>query len=129
MPRLRLCWLNVVRAIGYGDEQKQIELQQLSRNGVGRVSGIGPTLASIGLLSRPSHDAGNADSDVSLGLTRRGYTVREEDSGFLGFGKDFSAESWATAVTDTDTFVGFCRALRTLLQALQAMLQIGNEKS
>ena len=112
----RECWLNVIRKIGDGEEQRSVELRQLTRNGTGRVSGLGPTLTSVGILM-PSHDAGSGDGDVSLGLTRRAHRVNGDDGKFLDFWKDFADESWATIVR-TESFAAFCIQVRTLLQRI-----------
>ena len=96
--QFRECLLKVIRRIASGDEEQRfIELRQLTRNGTGRVSGLGPTLTSIGII-RPSLDAGDADGDVSLGITCRGYNVRDEDGGFHQFWKDFNLLTWATHI-------------------------------
>ena len=102
----RECWLKVIRKIGEGEDQRSVELRQLTRNGAGRVSGLGPTLASIGIL-QPSPAAGNAGSDVRLGISRRGYNILNEDESFHNFWKVFEHESWATA-GDEQSFVIFC---------------------
>ena len=69
-------WLKVIRLIAGGEQQPDVELRQLTRNGTGRVSGLGPTLASVGILE-PSPVEGNTTRrtkkpDVQLGITRRG---------------------------------------------------------
>ena len=113
----RECWLKVIRKIGDGEEQQRsVEMRQLTRNGAGRVSGLGPTLASIGIL-KPSPDAGDADPDVRLGITRRGYSIRDEEESFHEFWKDFADESWTTAL-EAPSFVTFCGEVRCLLQRI-----------
>ena len=110
----RECWLEVIRKLGDGTGQRFVELRQLTRNGAGRVSGLGPTLTSIGLL-KPSPDAGKGD--VRIGIGRRAYDIVDDGSGFAAFWKHFSDESWATGV-DAQSFVIFSRNVRTLLQLI-----------
>ena len=110
----RECWLKVIRNIGDGEGQRFVELRQLTRNGAGRVSGLGPTLASVGIL-QPSPAAGNAGADVRLGITRRGYNIVTDDVSFHKFWKVFEHESWATAC-DEQSFATFCQSVRTMLE-------------
>ena len=56
-------WLKVIRIIAGGEKQCDVELRHLTRNGTGRVSGLGPTLASVGILE-PSPVAGNTTRTV-----------------------------------------------------------------
>jgi len=97
-------WLKVIRIIAGGEKQCDVELRHLTRNGTGRVSGLGPTLASVGILE-PSPVAGN---------TRR---TKKPVGRFLQFWKDFSDVSWATAV-ETQSFNVFCSRVRALLQQI-----------
>ena len=107
-------WLKVIRNIGDGEGQRFVELRQLTRNGAGRVSGLGPTLASVGIL-QPSSVAGNACADVRLGITRRGYDIVTDDVNFHKFWKFFSHEAWATACAEK-SFATFCKSVRTMLK-------------
>ena len=86
----------------------------MTRNGAGRVSGLGPTLASIGIL-QPSPAAGNADADVRLGITRRGCNILNEDKSFHNVWKVFEHVSWATACNE-QSFATFCHNVRTMLE-------------
>ena len=108
--------VEIIRKISDGMMQRPVELRQLTRNGAGRVSGLGPTLASIGIL-KPSSDAGNVAPDVRLGITRRAYSIRDDDQGFHEFWNDFTDEAWATAL-DAPNFGTFCGGVRTLLQRI-----------
>ena len=110
----RACWSEVIQRIRDGEEQRSVELKQLTRSGAGRVSGLGPTMAAIGII-QPSLDA--KVGDVRLGIGRRAYDLLNDSSVFHGFWKDFSDESWATAV-DAESFSTFCDNVRRLLQQI-----------
>ena len=110
----RECWVDVIGKIEGDSPQRPVELQQLTRNGAGRVSGYGPTMSAIGILE-PSPDA--SVGDVMLGITRRPYNFVADSSRFHDFWKDFSDESWAAAV-DAPSFSIFCVKVRIMLQEI-----------
>ena len=116
-------WVNVINSIAGGAEQRTVELRQLTKSGTGRVSGLGPTLASVGILE-PSPAAGPGKKirkpDVYLGLTKRGYYIRHDEGMFNQFWEDFNADpgdygSWADAL-EVPKFGVFLYRARRLLQ-------------
>jgi len=120
----RDCWVKVIAKLSVGIlNQRFVELQQLTRNGAGRMSCIGPTLRWIGILE-PDPDADDADAspDVRLGLTRRPYKVLSDDGIFQDFWKEFADETWPRAVA-AQSFASFCSEVRALLQQIAKRTQ------
>jgi len=103
----------------HGDGQRFVDLRQLTRNGSGRCSGLGRTMHGIGIL-KPSTAAG---AYVKLGLTGRGYDVREDDQHYREFWRIFSDESWTTHV-DAVSFPTFCVKVRKLLHRLAKQMHV-----
>ena len=116
--QFRECWIKVIGRIVDGEVQPPVELRQLTRNGAGRVSGLGPTLSAVGILTlSPAASKKKAPVDVRLGITRRGYNVVHEEESFIKFWELFDHDGWAIAINEP-CFIAFCRSVRSMLEEI-----------